>query len=90
MSCPPRPHKVLHSEVYTKYVEAYKNDARYMTPWEKTLDARPDPRADARRKLPTHWIGYKDVAKPDEAIAALWKLRDFMMKDVLTIRGQEY
>lgn len=74
-----------------KYIEGYRQDSRFITPWEKTLKAREDtvPTVDAA-KLPLNWIGYKDKTKPEEVVTALWNLRDYMMKDVLTLPFSEY
>lgn len=89
--CPPRPQRVLHSEAYLKYIEGYRQDTRFITPWEKTIKAREEtvPPVEAT-KLPLNWIGYKDQTKPEEVASALWQLRDYMMKDVLTIPRHEY
>lgn len=37
-------------------------------------------------KLPLNWIGQGAKDKPEEVVSALWKLREFMMKDVLQIQ----
>lgn len=82
---PPRPQRVLHSEAYIKYIEGLQNGSRYITPWDKTLNARREsaPVVDVA-KLPTQWLRPEVLAqRPDDAVAALWKLRDYMMKDVL-------
>lgn len=91
VTVPPRPQRVLHSEAYLKYIEGYRQDARFITPWEKTLRAREDtvPQVDTS-KLPLNWIEYGDKTKPEEVASALWKLRDYMMKDVLTLPFSEY
>lgn len=92
VSVPPRPQRVLHSEAYLKYIESYRQDSRFITPWEKTLKAREDtvaPPSDVT-KLPLSWIGYKDQTKPEEVVSALWQLRDYMMKDVIQLPFNEY
>lgn len=85
VTVPPRPQRVLHSEAYLKYIESYRQDARFITPWEKTLKARESTVMQAvdTAKLPTNWIGYGDK-RPEEVTSALWKLREHMMKDVLS------
>lgn len=86
VTVPPRPQRVLHSEAYLKYIESYRQDTRFITPWEKTLKAREETvPAVEPSKLPLNWISYKDQTKPEEVATALWKLRDYMMKDVLQI-----
>lgn len=92
VTVPPRPQRVLHSEAYLKYIEGYRKDSRFITPWEKTLKAREETvlqSVDAA-KLPMNWIGYGDKAKPDEVASALWQLREHMMKDVLQLPFHEY
>lgn len=84
VTVPPRPQRVLHSEAYIKYIENLQSNSRYITPWNKTLNARRErtPAVDVS-KLPTHWLRPEVARQPEEAVAALWKLRDYMMKDVL-------
>lgn len=91
VTVPPRPQRVLHSEAYIKYIEGLQNDSRFVTPWEKTLQARREtaPHIDASQ-LPMHWLGPKDEEKSGDAIKELWKLRNFMMRDVLTIPRSQY
>lgn len=81
---PPRPQRVLHSEAYIKYIDGLQSNARFITPWDKTLTAHREtaPAVDVA-KLPTHWLRPEVAQRPDEAVQALWKLRDYMMKDVL-------
>lgn len=91
VTVPPRPQRVLHSEAYIKYIEGLQNDTRFVTPWEKTLKASREtaPSIDSS-KLPLHWLGPKSPEKSGDAVKALWKLRNYMMKDVLTIPKSNY
>lgn len=67
-----------------RYIESLQSDTRFITPWEKTLTATRETVAPVDvSKLPTQWLRPAAAQRPDEAVAALWKLRDFMMKDVL-------
>lgn len=86
VTVPPRPQRVLHSEAYIKYIESLQNDTRFVTPWEKTLRATREttPVVDAS-KLPMHWLGPKSPEKSADAIEELWKLRNYMMKDIVTV-----
>lgn len=89
VTVPPRPQRVLHSEAYIKYIEGLQQNTRYITPWEKTLKANKAtaPTPDTS-KLPFHWLGPNSHEKSDDAVKALWKLRQFMMKDVITFPSQ--
>lgn len=86
VTVPPRPQRVLHSEAYLKYIESLQSDTRFVTPWEKTLRATKDttPAVDPT-KLPMHWLGPKSPEKSSDALDELWKLRNYMMKDIVTI-----
>ncbi|GAB0097679.1 polybromo [Sergentomyia squamirostris] len=87
VTVPPRPQRVLHSEVYIKYIEGLQNDSRFISPWEKTLKATPEtvPPVDVGR-LPTHWLDTRGKEQPDEVVKALWGLRNYMMKDIIQIK----
>lgn len=39
-------------------------------------------------RLGTQWLG--KTAKPDQVIDELWKLRNFMWKDALTLSRNQY
>lgn len=86
VTVPPRPQRVLHSEAYIKYIEGLQNETRFVTPWEKTLRATREttPAVDPS-KLPMQWLGPKSPEKSADAIDELWKLRNYMMKDIVTI-----
>lgn len=88
VTVPPRPQRVLHSEAYIKYIEGLQNDTRFITPWEKTLKATREttPAVDPN-KLPMHWLGPKSPEKSSDAIDELWKLRNYMMKDVINFQS---
>lgn len=91
VTVPPRPQRVLHSEAYIKYIEGLQSTTRFITPWEKTLKASREtaPPPDAT-KLPFHWLGPNAQEKSEDAINAIWKLRNFMMKDVITFNRSQY
>lgn len=57
----------------------------------KTIRATQEttPAVDTAR-LPTQWLGKRAHDKPEAVVNALWQLRDFMMKDVLTIHQSNY
>lgn len=85
VTVPPRPQRVLHSEAYIKYIEGLQNGARYIAPWEKTMHAKREstPSIDSS-KLPLHWLGPKSHEKSEDAVNALWRLRNYMMKDIVS------
>lgn len=85
VTVPPRPQRVLHSEAYIKYIEGLQNDTRFITPWEKTLHATRENTQIDSTKLPMHWLGPKSPEKSKDAIDELWKLRNYMMKDIVSI-----
>lgn len=87
VTVPPRPQRVLHSEAYIKYIESLQQNSRFITPWEKTLKAKREtvPAPDSS-KLPFQWLGPNLREKNEDAINCLWKLRDVMMKDVVTFK----
>lgn len=87
MTVPPRPQRVLHSEVYIKYIEGLQNDSRFISPWEKTLKATQEsvPAVDMSR-LPTHWLDSRGKEQPEEIVKAIWNLRNYMMKDIVQIK----
>lgn len=86
VTVPPRPQRVLHSEAYIRYIEGLQSDTRFTSPWEKTLRATKEttPAVDVN-KLPMYWLGPKSPEKSADAIDELWKLRNYMMKDIVTI-----
>lgn len=91
VTVPPRPQRVLHSEAYIKYIEGLQNESRFITPWDKTLRTTREtaPTVDTS-KLPLHWLGPKSKEKSEDSINMLWKLRNYMMKDVLEIPRPGY
>ncbi|KAG4079697.1 hypothetical protein HA402_009083 [Bradysia odoriphaga] len=88
---PPRPQRVLHSEAYIKYIEGLQNDTRFITPWEKTLRTTQEtaPAVDLS-KLPINWLHKSVQSKPEEAVSALWRLRNYMMRDVVQLQRHQY
>ncbi|XP_023319103.1 protein polybromo-1 isoform X2 [Trichogramma pretiosum] len=85
IAVPPRPSRVLHSEAYLRYIEGLTTENRYVTNWDKQLNATqentPTPEVS---KLPAEWLG-NGVGNHGNVVNALWNLRNMMMRDVLTI-----
>ncbi|KAF5282989.1 hypothetical protein FQA39_LY04860 [Lamprigera yunnana] len=85
ISVPPRPQRVLHSEAYIKYIEGLHTDNKYITPWDKILNATPEntPAVDSE-KLNTvaTWLG-KKYNQQEDVVGALWELRNQLLRDSL-------
>nr|QYV43163.1 polybromo [Colaphellus bowringi] len=85
ISVPPRPQRVLHSEAYIKYIEGLQAETKHITPWERTLHATqestPAPDLDKLQNVAA-WLGPK-ADQHDNVIAALWSLRNQLLKDTL-------
>jgi len=68
-----------------RYIESLSSGSRSVGGWEKTLCAKPPdsvagvPVSD---KLPVHWLA---DGNQENAVSALWALRDHMLKDALTV-----
>jgi len=86
VTVPPRPQRVLHSEAYLQYIEGLQRNTPSITPFAKSLNARPETTPPVHpHRLPAHWLGNTSKEKSDEVVNALWDLRDFMMKDVVRL-----
>jgi len=86
VSVPPRTQRVLHSEAYLRYIEGLNpHDRGSIGGWEKSLYATQEstPLGDSG-KLPVHWLAHGQDHH-NNTVDALWALRDFMMKDALSI-----
>ncbi|XP_061779568.1 protein polybromo-1-like [Nerophis lumbriciformis] len=83
---PPKTQRVLHSEAYLKYIEGLNADSSTVSKWDQTLKAQ---RRDAHftkeqeSRLPAHWL--KSKGAHTTMADALWRLRDLMLKDSLSI-----
>ncbi|ENN78044.1 hypothetical protein HUJ04_006145 [Dendroctonus ponderosae] len=85
ISVPPRPQRVLHSEAYIKYIEGLSADQKHITNWERTLHATPETCAPPDPEKLAHvttWLG-KRADQHDNVVAALWQLRNQLLKDTL-------
>ncbi|KAM9482460.1 polybromo 1, like isoform 1-T2 [Clarias gariepinus] len=84
---PPRPQRLLHSEAYLKYIEGLNADCPTISKWDQSLKAqRKDSRLSREQesRLPSHWL--KSKGAHTTMVDALWRLRDLMMRDTLSIR----
>ncbi|XP_029103725.1 protein polybromo-1-like [Scleropages formosus] len=84
---PPKSQRLLHSDAYLKYIEGLNAESSTVSKWDQTLSAR---RKDVRltkeqeSRLPSHWL--KSKGAHTTMADALWRLRDLMLRDTLTIR----
>ncbi|GIY61633.1 protein polybromo-1 [Caerostris extrusa] len=85
VATPPRTQRLLHSNVYIKYIEGLQAESRYISNWDSHLKSTPETTVvpDPQR-LPTHWLG-NNFENHGSALNALWALRNFMLKDALNI-----
>ncbi|XP_074033562.1 protein polybromo isoform X4 [Leptinotarsa decemlineata] len=85
ISVPPRPQRVLHSEAYIKYIEGLQAETKHITPWERSLQATqentPAPDLEKLQNIAA-WLGRK-ADQHDNVVAALWSLRNQLLKDTL-------
>ncbi|XP_065223085.1 protein polybromo-1 isoform X3 [Planococcus citri] len=84
---PPKPHRVLHSDIYLKYIENLSVDKpAQVGNWEKQLYAAPEnvPPPDSN-KLPAAWLG-NGIGNHGNIMNALWALREYMLEDALNIK----
>lgn len=87
---PPKPHKLLHTFAYIKYIEGLNQEGqKTVSNWDQQLKATRDntsPPAshNGPQQLPMHWLA-NGAGLHGSAVNALWALRDFMLKDALNI-----
>ncbi|KAK0181294.1 hypothetical protein PV327_003587 [Microctonus hyperodae] len=85
IAVPPRPSRVLHSDAYLRYIEGLNVENRYISNWDKQMNATPDnTQIPDVTKLPAEWLG-NGVGNHGNVVNALWTLRNMMMRDVLAI-----
>lgn len=68
-----------------RYIEGLASGSRSVGGWEKSLYAKPpdDPAGvPVSDKLPVHWLA---DGSQENAVSALWALRDHMLKDALSV-----
>ncbi|XP_043276955.1 protein polybromo-1 isoform X2 [Venturia canescens] len=85
VAVPPRPSRVLHSDAYLRYIEGLNVENRYISNWDKQMNANPESiQISDISKLPAEWLG-NGVGNHGNVVNALWTLRNMMMRDVLAI-----
>ncbi|BES94930.1 BAH [Nesidiocoris tenuis] len=90
IAVPPRPQRLLHSDVYIKYIEGLTSENRNVSNWEKQMKAtQTTTEVTDTSRLPAHWLGNKYSANKDKdkenLLTALWTLRDHMFRDAVGI-----
>ncbi|XP_017786877.1 PREDICTED: protein polybromo-1 [Nicrophorus vespilloides] len=87
ISVPPRPQRALHSEAYIKYIEGLHADNKYISPWEKTLNASQENAVPDMEKInnASTWLGTK-ANQQDNVLNALWALRNQLLRDTLGLQ----
>ncbi|XP_063981856.1 protein polybromo-1 isoform X1 [Diachasmimorpha longicaudata] len=85
VAVPPRPSRLLHSDAYLRYIEGLNVENRYISNWDKQMNATPEnTQMPDVSKLPAEWLG-NGVGNHGNVVNALWTLRNMMMRDVLAI-----
>ncbi|XP_018396259.1 PREDICTED: LOW QUALITY PROTEIN: protein polybromo-1 [Cyphomyrmex costatus] len=58
VAVPPTPSRVLHSDAYLRYIEGLNVENRYISNWDKQMNANPDnTQIPDVTKLPAEWLG---------------------------------
>ncbi|CAK8698479.1 unnamed protein product [Clavelina lepadiformis] len=86
---PPKAQRVMHSEAYLRYIEGLEKGSSSISNWQKTLNVQQKDvhlTKEEETKLPVHWLA-NGKGRHESTTAALWSLRNLMLKDALTIRN---
>lgn len=85
VSVPPRTQKLMHSETYLRYIEGLTTDSHTISNWNREMSATQDNTpAIPECNLPGDWLA-QGAGSHGSVTNALWALRDFMLKDTLSI-----
>ncbi|CAF2827818.1 unnamed protein product [Rotaria sp. Silwood2] len=88
VNCPPRIQRVVHSEMYSKYIEHLKTDYPFISDWPKQLKASIGNNGNIpSRPLPSHWLINNSPGFYNNVHEALWSMRDNMWSDVVRVRN---
>ncbi|CAF1429645.1 unnamed protein product, partial [Rotaria sordida] len=88
VNCPPRIQRVVHSEMYSKYIEHLKTDYPFISDWPKQLKASINNNGNiSSRPLPSHWLINNSPGFYNNVYEALWSMRDNMWSDVVRVRN---
>ncbi|KAK3800671.1 hypothetical protein RRG08_003077 [Elysia crispata] len=85
VSVPPRTQKLMHSETYLRYIEGLTPDSHSISNWSRELSAtQENTPVIPESNLPGDWLS-QGAGAHGSVTNALWALRDFMLKDTLSI-----
>ncbi|GFS20715.1 protein polybromo-1 [Elysia marginata] len=85
VSVPPRAQKLMHSEAYIRYIEGLTTDSHSISNWNRELSAtQENTPVIPESNLPGDWLS-QGAGAHGSVTNALWALRDFMLKDTLSI-----
>jgi len=83
VSVPPRNNKLMHSEVYLRYIEGLNTSTPHLSQWERQMAAtQATAPAPTEASLPGHWLA-QGAGCHGSVTNALWALRDMMLKDAV-------
>nr|CAB3264682.1 protein polybromo-1 [Phallusia mammillata] len=85
---PPKAQRVMHSEAYLRYIEGLEKGSKTVSNWSRSMKVKERDIIMSREeeeRLPVHWLG-NGKGQHETAKSALWALRDYMLKDALTIK----
>lgn len=91
VSVPPRTSRVLHSEIYQRYIDRLRRNTPCLSDWKKqisiTMESLPPMTHQQQQQLASSFLDTPQLHSYHGAIAdALWSLRDNLLKDSLNIR----
>lgn len=86
---PPRVQRLVHSEVYFRYIEHLKRDHPFISDWPRQLKASIcNPISQATpRQMPSQWFLNQSPGLYTNIYEALWSMRDHMWSDVIRVRN---
>ncbi|OTF72895.1 hypothetical protein BLA29_003075 [Euroglyphus maynei] len=83
---PPKTNRLVHSQAYMKYIENLKPDRRFISSWDRQLQAKkPENVYSSVRPNLSNWLENGPGINHGTIENALWALRNFMHKDALNL-----
>ncbi|KAL5967885.1 Protein polybromo-1 [Taenia solium] len=91
VSVPPRTSRVLHSEIYQRYIDRLRRNTPCLSEWKKqisvTIESLPPMAHQQQQHLASSFLDTPQLHSHHGTIVdALWSLRDNLLKDSLNIR----
>ncbi|RWS27612.1 protein polybromo-1-like protein, partial [Leptotrombidium deliense] len=85
VTLPAKQKRLVHTNIYLRYMERLRSDCKHISNWEAQLNATPENTITPdRSQLPTHWLS-NGAGNHGNVVNALWALRNFMFQDALKI-----